>query len=95
MDNRIERVSGVIWNSIDDDVVIIGDDGTELVTLNSTAASIWKLSNGDMNARDIATKLQEQFSVDFKDVYNDVIDTINKLGEMGYLNIEGIIKNTL
>jgi hypothetical protein len=85
MYDKVERVPDVIWRKIDDKVVIIGDQGTELITLNSTAAYIWERCDGTMNANDIAKMMQEQFTASLEEIYDDVIAVLKRLGDKGFL----------
>ena len=85
MSIRMERVPDIIWRKIDDNVVIVKEDGTELVTLNSTATYIWDKCDGKMNAEDIAAAIEEQFTASFEEIYNDVLAAMNRLEDMGLL----------
>jgi len=89
MPGKIERVPEVIWRKIDDNVVIVKEDGTKLITLNSTAAYIWEKCNGEIDARTIATRLQEQFTASFEEIYDDVLKALKSLEDMGLVKMEG------
>ena len=88
MSGKVERDPNVIWRKIDDSVVIIKEDGTKLVTLNSTAAYIWEKCNGEMDARTIAAEIQEKFKASYEEVYEDVVTSLKKLEDMGLLQME-------
>jgi hypothetical protein len=85
--DKIERDPDVIWRKIDDNVVILSHYSTEpaLITLNSTAAYIWELCDGTMNARDIAMMMQEQFTASYEEIYDDVVTVLNRLADKGFL----------
>jgi hypothetical protein len=85
MSGKVERDPNVIWRKIDDSVVIIKEDGTKFLTLNNTAAYIWEKCNGEMDAKAIATKLQEQFTVSFEETYDDVLNALKILEDNGLL----------
>ena len=85
MPDRMKRARDVIWREIDDDVVIIKEDGTELITLNSTAAFIWKQCDGERDAGDIAAMLEEQYTAGFDEIYTDVVAAQTRLENAGLL----------
>lgn len=85
MFDKIERDPNVIWRKIGDNVVIIREDGTELITLNHTATFIWEKCNGKMNTSAIAAMMQEQFEASLEEIYDDVITALKRLEDMGLL----------
>lgn len=87
--SKIERVPGVIWRKIDDSVVIVNEDGTKFITLNSTAAYIWEKCNEEMDARLIAKGLQEKFTASFDEIYEDVLTALKSLENLGLIKMEG------
>ena len=89
MPGKITRVPEVIWRKIDNNVVIIKEDGTKLITLNSTAAYIWEKCNGEMDARAIAAKLMENFEASYEEIYDDVLKALKSLDDMGLIKMEG------
>lgn len=85
MFTKMERAPDVVWRKIDDDAVIIKEDGTELITLNSTAALIWEKCDGVTDVKDITTIMQEQFTTNFEEIYSDVIAVLKRLEDMNLL----------
>lgn len=85
MSGKIERDPDAIWRKLDDDVVIVKQDGTKLITLNSTAAYIWEKCNGEMDASAIATELQEKFTASYEKIYEDVVTVVKRLEDMSLL----------
>ena len=87
--DRLERDPDVIWRKFDDKVVIISGEGTELITLNSTAAYIWEQCDGTRNAKDIANMMQEQFAAGIEEICDDVTIVLKKLLDKGFLKRSG------
>lgn len=85
MSNKIKRVDDVIWREIDGNVVIVKEDGSEIITLNPTAAYIWDKCSGEIDVSEIAAKMQEQFDASFEEIYDDVITAVKRLEDMGLL----------
>ena len=85
MNNILMRAPDLIYNNIGEDVVILGKDGEELITLNSTAAFIWKLCDGKVSENDVVNMLYEQFSADYETIQNDVHETISLFINKGLL----------
>ncbi|MFC1893828.1 PqqD family protein [Chloroflexota bacterium] len=83
--NRIARVEDIIWRQIGDEIVVIKDDGLSLHVLNTTAAHIWEMCNGDCGPDEIASSLCERFDVSLGEANVDVKDIIEKLEQLGLL----------
>lgn len=87
MKKKILQTPDINCTKIDNSIVLLSKDGRELITLNSTAACIWELCNGEMSEDEITEKLYEQFSADYKQISKDVRSIINRLTNMGLLEI--------
>ena len=79
MSDRVAWADSVIWRRIDDEVVIITDDGISLHKLNKTAAHIWEMCNGDHQLDEIAASLCERFDVSLEEAAADVLETTRQL----------------
>ena len=87
--NSISQVDSVIWRRIEDDIVIISEDGLATHILNKTAAFIWELCNGKNGIDDIITSLLEKFEVPEEEAKADVSEIIDKLLQLGILKQDG------
>ena len=87
MANKLTQTTDITCTRIEDKVVLLGKDGKELITLNSTAAFIWELCNGEMTEQEITATLYEQFSADYAQISQDVKRTISHLTDMGLLTV--------
>ena len=85
MNIRVKRSPDIIYNKIGEDIVILGRSGEELITLNSTAAIIWELCDGEENENDIVNILYGQFSADYETIRCDVHEIISMLQNKGLL----------
>jgi hypothetical protein len=83
--NRISRAKDVVCRRIDDDIVVIKEDGLSLHVLNKTAAIIWDMCDGKSRIDDITARLCERFEISFKEAREDVRKTLRVLTEMGII----------
>ncbi|UCB44007.1 MAG: PqqD family protein [Dehalococcoidales bacterium] len=83
MDNRVARTEDIIWRRIEDEIVLITDDGLSLHVLNKTAAQIWEMCDGTHSPEDITAGLCERFDATLEEVTEDVQDTLDKLKGLG------------
>jgi hypothetical protein len=87
MNSPVIQTDDVIWRRIEDDIVLIKDNGLSTHVLNKTAAFIWELCDGDNDVDAIATRLCERFEVSFEIARRDVRKTIDTLLEVGVLKV--------
>jgi hypothetical protein len=85
MTNGMARSEETIWRKIEDETVIIKDDGLSVHMLNKTASHIWEMCNGDCGPDEISASLCERFDISFEEARVDVIEVIGKLEQMGLL----------
>lgn len=84
-EGRIARAEDIIWREIDDDIVVIRDDGLKVDVLNKTAARIWEMCSGDFGPDEIAGNLCERYDVSFEQASTDVRNVMAKMVEIGLL----------
>ena len=85
MKSTVARNNDIIWRKIEDKVVLVGKEGTEIHTLNKTASHIWELCDGTNSPDEIATSLCERFEVTPEEANTDVRETISKMEQMGLI----------
>lgn len=85
MSGRLCKVPGITCRKIDEEVIIVNNECTKMLTLNSTAASIWELCDGTMSVEDIANKMEDQYNADGEVIRNDVVEVVAGLIAKGYL----------
>ncbi len=84
-EGRIARVEDIIWREIEDDIVVIKDDGLSVHVLNKTAARIWEMCDGDFGPDEIVANLCERYDVSFEQATTDVRNVMAKMVEIGLL----------
>ena len=80
--------SNVIWRRIEDEVVLITDDGLAVHVLNKTAAHIWELCNGEHGLSDIAESVCERFDTTVEEATKDAAELVDNLKQLGLLASE-------
>lgn len=88
--NKLVWAKDIIWRRIDNEIVIIKDDGLSNHVLNSTAASIWEMCGSGCEVGDIVSGLCERYDVSVDDARADVEDTLARLVEAGLLERAGV-----
>jgi hypothetical protein len=81
--NLIAQAEDVIWRRIEDEVVVIKDNGLATHVLNKTAAFIWELCDGKSGIDEITARLCQHFDVSVDVAREDVSELIEKLTEVG------------
>lgn len=81
--DNVTRGENVIWRQIDDEIVVVSDDGQTLCTLNKTATLVWLMLDGTRDIEAITTDICERFNISFKDAYNDVSIIIDGFVQTG------------
>ncbi len=77
--------SNVIWRRIEDEAVLITDDGFSVHVLNKTAAHIWELCNGEHGLSDIAESVCERFDITVEEATRDAAELVDNLDQLGLL----------
>jgi hypothetical protein len=85
MGSQIARAEDIIWRRVEDETVVITDDGLSVHVLNKTATYIWELCDGSCGPDEITASLCERFDVSSEEANADVKDIIAKLEQMGLL----------
>jgi len=83
--SQIARSEDIIWRRIEDETVVITDDGLSVHVLNKTATHVWELCDGTCGPDEITASLCDRFDVSFEEANADVKDIIAKLEQMGLL----------
>jgi hypothetical protein len=86
MENQIVRNEDLVWRRIEDEIVVIGNDGLAVHMLNKSAAYIWEQCDGTKSLDEIAVGLCEHFEVTPEEARADVQAAINKLEGMGLIH---------
>jgi hypothetical protein len=84
-EGRIVQAEDVIWRGIDDDIVVVKDDGQKVHVLNKTAARIWEMFGEGLEPDEIAANLSERYDVSLEQASTDVKNSITRMLELGLL----------
>lgn len=79
------RQPGLVWRTVDDEVVILNRQTEQVHRLNVTASYIWNLCDGATAPDQIAARLAEGFDRTVDQVIGDVDTTIARLRELGLI----------
>jgi hypothetical protein len=87
MEGQLRQADNVICREIDNEIVIIKDDGLTAHVLNKTAARIWEMCDGNLGPDEIADSLCERYDVSPEKASADVRDALAKMVEKGLLKL--------
>ncbi len=83
MNIKISWATDIVWRRIDDDVVVIKEDGRTLCTLNKTAAYVWEMCSGEYGPQDIVVAICKQFEANKENALKDVLDILCRFKQLG------------
>lgn len=89
MEGRLSRADDLIWREIDNEIVVIKENGLAIHVLNKTAARIWEMCSGDLGPEEIAANLCERYDVSLEKASIDVRNALAKMAEKGLLKTPG------
>ena len=81
----IAQAEDVIWRRIEDEVVVIKDNGLATHVLNKTAAFVWESCDGQNGIDEITARLCQHFEVSADTARKDITELIEKLTEVGII----------
>lgn len=87
MDYYPTPAPGVLVEEIDEDICLYRADIDEVLTLNRSAADIWRLADGTRTEAEVLDRLAETYHVTTADLNADVSSVITDLVERGYLHL--------
>lgn len=79
----ISRSDTVVWRRVNDDIVVIPQNGQQICVLNKTAAVIWEMLDGECTPEKISSRLSERFDVSYEKAYTDVSGIIETFIQNG------------
>ena len=82
------RQSGLLWRTVNDEVVILNRETEQVHRLNVTASYIWDLCDGATTPDQIAARMAEVFDGTEHQMIADVHATIAQLRELGLIASE-------
>ena len=82
------RQSGLLWRTVNDEVVILNRQTDQVHRLNVTASFIWDLCDGANTPDQIAARMASVFDRAEHQMIGDVHATIAELRELGLISGE-------
>ena len=81
MSNLPTRNPQLAWREIDDDIIIISPEDSQVHELNESAALVWKLADGAQSLEQIAAGVAAHYDVSPEIARADVAEFIAQLEE--------------
>jgi hypothetical protein len=81
----IKLTDRFVETDIDEEIIVMRLDNGELFTLADTAASIWRLIDGQRDREALVATLAEEFEADEANIAADVDEILARLKETGLL----------
>jgi hypothetical protein len=72
----ISRSENVLWRRVNDDIIVIAQNGQQIFVLNKTAAVIWEMLDGEHEITNISSHLSEHFDISYDEACADVTSVI-------------------
>lgn len=85
----ISKNPAIISSKMDDEVVMMSIEKGNYYGLNPVAAEIWEMLAAPMTIQAICDRLMEEFDVEQKKCYNEVLVYVEKLGNEGLIVVNG------
>lgn len=78
-DHYLVRSPFLAWRVIEGETVIISPQERELHSLNEVGTAIWRMADGSLTLRQIATRLSEMYEVTPEEALHDVMEFVQEL----------------
>lgn len=83
METRPKRLeNSCIWRKVDNQIIILSDEGRIIHTLNEVGTAVWPLLDGEHSIETIMKTITEQFEVDPETASADILTFLNKLVDL-------------
>lgn len=82
-----ERNSKLLYNIIDEEVVILSIDNEEYYHLNITASKIWNLLKVQLSYNELASQLVKEFDIDLNTCIDEIEQYIIELVELNIIDL--------
>lgn len=86
-DERPRRTREVRLERRADDNLLVDGSGDTLLLLNDTALALWELCDGTNTVDEMVAAVVQLFQADPREVRQDVVRTIDRLREVGAVEI--------
>jgi hypothetical protein len=79
LDSVPSKSDDLVWRSIDEEIVILTEDGRKIHTLDKVGGAIWELIDGSKSVKDIAELICERFDVSLDEAQADTLEFCGEL----------------
>jgi len=87
MDSRVVGDTGIVFNEMDGETIMMSIENGEYYGLNSIGSRIWKLLESPRTASEICDSLLPDYDVTRDQCAQDVLLFLNKMAEKGVVRI--------
>jgi hypothetical protein len=84
--NRVTQSEDVISRRVGNEMVVLKSDANAAHILNTTAAAIWELCDGQHSLDEIAASICDRFEVSFEQARGDIEQIIGRFIKVGIVN---------
>lgn len=85
MSIRVQYSPEVVVEDLDDDICLYRPDIDEVVVLNTTAADVWRLADGELTLDQLVHRLASAYQLPTDRLESDVRSVFTDLLDRGYL----------
>lgn len=82
------RSEDLVWRKIDEEIVILTEDGRSIHTLDKVGGVIWELVDGTKSVQDIATLICDRFDVSPETAQADVLEFCRELADKSIIVVQ-------
>jgi pyrroloquinoline quinone biosynthesis protein D len=80
------RAKSAVWRRVGDEVVVIRGDGLSTHILNTTAALVWEMCDGEHSIAEMASMLATRFDVSPEVAQADIEEVNDRLVQAGIMD---------
>ncbi|MHB0871727.1 MAG: PqqD family protein [Chloroflexota bacterium] len=73
----------VIWRKIGEETILLNSRSENYYSLNEVGTRVWELIDGQTTAREIASRIAEEYDAPAEEIEEDVVALLQELREQG------------
>lgn len=77
--------SHILEEEVSDELLLYDSEQQKFITLNTTAADVWRLATGEYTMDGIVERMAGSYGVDAAEIRAEIEDTVRDLTEAGFL----------
>jgi hypothetical protein len=87
-DTMLQRKSGMLFNEIDGEVVMLSIEKSEYYGMDKVGSRIWKLLENRMLFKELIAKLMDEYDVTEVQCIQETIEFVKKMKEKNLINLD-------